>query len=419
MAKEFAEMETPETRERVLVIEDSEDLIAHVRDTILRPSGYEPVIATTGQEGLHLAVEGQPHIILLDLNLSQMTGMEVLQGLRDTVPALPVCLMIFAGSEQIAVEALRLGAKNYVVKPLKPQEVLKAIEDGLRETRLRREKELLTSELMHANRQLERRVRELTMLYDITQAITNALDLETLLSRVVEASVFLTNADEGMLFLIDEETNEIYLRAAKGVGDKRASMVLLPARDSLIGQVVKTGEPLRLASSDPRLDLTVKTGYMVNSLLYVPLKFEGETKGVLAMSNRVSDRAFTRTDQSRLDLLADHAVIALECARLQGPGAESPPQQDENTVAELARYAYSSLKALAADTYALKASLERELAPSDDDTLARLLNSMERDIEQMASVTEILHRLAAPESTDADREELQERFQKLKSKYAT
>jgi two-component system NtrC family sensor kinase len=410
-------METLETRERILLIEDSQDVVEYLRDTILKPAGFETVIANTGQEGLHLAVEEHPDLILLDLNLSHMTGMEVLRGLRDTVPAIPVTLLIFAGSEQIAVEALRLGVRNYVVKPLKSQEVLKAIEDGLRETRLRREKELLTAELMRANRQMERRVRELTMLYGITQAMTNLLDLETLLSRVVEAAVFLTNADEGMLFLIDEETGELYLRVAKGVGDKRASTVLLPARDSLIGQVVKTGEPLRIASSDPRLDLTVKTGYMVNSLLYVPLKLKAESKGVLAVSNRVSDRAFSRTDQSRLDLLADHTVIALENARLQEGAKGQVPHEAEDTVGELARYAYQSLKAFAADTYTLKASVEKGLVSAGDDTLTRLLDSMERGIEQMASVTEILNRLSSPGSTDEDREELQHRFEKIKGKY--
>ena len=412
-------METPDTKERVLVIEDSEDIAEFLRDTILKPSGCEPFVATTGQEGLRMALDVSPDLILLDLNLEHMTGMEVIQGLRDTVPNIPITLMIFSGSEEIAVEAFRLGVKNYVSKPLNPQDVLKAIEDALRETRLRREKELLTAELMRANRRLERRVRELTMLYGITQAITNLLDLETLLSRVVEAAVFLTKADEGMLFLIDEETNELYLRAAKGVGDKRASVLLLPARDSLIGQVVKTGQPLRIASSDPRLDFTVKTGYMVNSLLYVPLKFNVETKGVLAVSNRISDRAFTRTDQSRLDLLADHTVIALQSARLseatQGPAALGVG----DAVAELSQYANQSLRSFAADTYALKASAEKGVITSTDDTLMRLLNSMERRIEQMASVTEILQGLASLDSSDDHRDEMERRLQKMKTKLAT
>ena len=403
-----------EAKERILVIEDSADIAAFLVDTILQPSGYAPLLATTGQEGLGMALDMAPDLIFLDLNLSGMTGMEVLQGLRDTVPSIPIALMIFAGSEELAVEAFRLGVRSYVIKPLKPPEILKAIEDALRETRLRREKELLTEELMRANREVERRVRELTMLHEITQAITGSTNLETLLSRVVEVGIFLTNADEGMLFLIDEETNELYLRAAKGVGDKRASLLLLPARDSLIGQVLKSGEPLRIASSDPRLDLTVKTGYMVNALLYVPLKVRGVSKGVLAVSNRISDRAFTRTDQSRLDLLADHTVIALEMARPH----VAPRTADSETVggaaAELAGYAHHSLKALAADTYTLKASVERGATMCADDTLNQLLRSMERNVEQMASVTEMLNGLVSPDSSEEDRERVQRRLQRLK-----
>ena len=407
-----------ETKERILIIEDSEEIIDFLQDAILRPSGFEPLVSRTGQEGLHLAVEERPSLILLDLDLPQMAGMEVLQGLHDTVPNVPVVLMIFAGSEEIAVEAFRLGAKGYVVKPLKPQEVTEAVEDALREGRLRREKQMLTEQLMRANKQLEQRVRELIMLYNITQAMTKAVDLETLLSRVVEASVFLTNADEGMLFLIDEDSDEIYLRAAKGVGDKRASMLLLPAHDSVIGQVVKTGQPLRIASSESRLDFTVKTGYMVNSLLYVPLKFHGDVKGVLTVSNRVTDRGFTRTDQSRLDLLANHAVIALENARLYEATRERIADVFGHTLSSLCEYVYQPLKAFATNTYALKAAVDRGIISSTDDTLFRLLSSMERSIEQMASVTQILNGLVSPESTADDWKQLGARFEKVKTRYA-
>ncbi|HEM62394.1 MAG TPA: GAF domain-containing protein, partial [Chloroflexi bacterium] len=295
-------------------------------------------------------------------------------------------------------------------------EVLKAADDALREARLRREKELLTEELMRANRQLERRVRELTILYGITQAMTNKVDLEDVLSRVVDAAVFLTDADEGMLFLVDSESGELYLRAAKGVEDKRASLLLMPARDSLLGQVVRSGEPLRIASSDPRLDLTIKTGYMVNSLLYVPLKYRGETRGVLAVSNRVSDRAFTRTDQSRLDLLADHTGMALEMARLYQAATDSPSDLAEKAVAELSEYAYGSLRSFAADTYALKAATEVGLIGCSDETLRQLLKSMERKIGQMASVTEILRAIVSPETSDEDREEMQRRLRRLKAR---
>jgi two-component system NtrC family sensor kinase len=304
-------------KERILIIEDSEDIVTFLTESILHPNGYDTSVSRDGEDGLRRALEDRPDLILLDLNLPRMTGMEILKVLHKRGAATPVILMTFYGSEEIAVEAFRLGVKNYIVKPFKSHEVIDAVEDALAEGRLRQEKERLTEELMRTNKQLEQRVHELTLLYEITQAMAKLMDLETLLSRMVEASVFLSKADEGMLFLLDTETDELYLRAAKGVGEKYARGLRLRAEDSLIGKVVHTGEPLRVASAEDRLDLKVKTGYLVNSLLYVPLKLRDEIRGVLGVSNRVSDRAFSSADQHRLlSILADHAVIALENARL-------------------------------------------------------------------------------------------------------
>ena len=305
-----------QTGERILIIEDNEDIVTFLADNILHPHGYDTLISRDGQDGLRRALEESPDLILLDLNLPRMTGLEVLKVLQKRGSDIPVILMTFYGSEEIAVESFRLGVKNYIVKPFKSQEVLEAVEGALGENRLRNEKKLLTEQLMQTNKQLEQRVRDLTMVYEITQAMTRLMDLETLLSRLVEAAVFLSSADEGILFLIDEETGELYLRAAKGVGEKYARGLRLRVEDSLIGQVVQTGQPLRVTSPEDRLELKVKTGYLVSALLYVPLRFREEIKGVLGVSNRVSDRPFTAADQHRLNILADHAVIALENSRL-------------------------------------------------------------------------------------------------------
>jgi two-component system NtrC family sensor kinase len=407
-----------EARERILIIESSEEVINLLNDRILNPSGYETLVATNGQEGLRRVTEERPDLILLDLHMPDITGLEIVEALHDTGPAIPIVLMIFPGSEEIAVETFRLGVKNYVVKPLEPRQVVEAIEDTLRPSRLRREKQLLTEELMRTNQRLEQRVRELTMLSDITQTMITTQDVQTLLSSVVDASVSLTKADEGMLFLIAEETGQLYLRAAKGTGEERARILLLPAHDSLIGQVVKTGEPLRIASPDPRLHFSVKTGYMVNSLLYVPMKFRGEVVGVLGVSNRVGDRSFSRTDHRRLELLAGHAVLALEAAKVHEPTRGQIANAFRETLASVSRYLYEPLKAFATNTYALKAGAERGRISCPDATLDRLLNSMERRIEQMATLTEILNDFASPEGTTKDWENLQQRFDKLKARYA-
>lgn len=578
------------TKERILIIEDSEEVVDFLRDSILGPSGYQTLVARDGQEGLRSALEDNPDLILVDLNLPRMTGMEILKVLQQRGSDIPAILMTFYGSEEIAVEAFRLGVKNYIVKPFKAEEVLAAVEGAFGEGRLRREKSVLTDELVSANKQLEQQVRELTTLYEITSAMATLMDLETLLSRLVEAAVFLTRADEGTLFLIDKETQELCLRAAKGVGEKYARGLRLRVQDTLIGKVVTTGEPLRVASPEDRLDLKVKTGYLVGSLLYVPLKLRDEITGVLGVSNRVTTRAFTSADQHRLNILADHAVIALENARLyeaeqrrafqlamtshmshritsildldgllsevvellkqdlgyyyaqvllqdgsdfltmrQGTGDAGQRirksafrvQIDDDSIigwaanhgetlcandvhqeprfhphellpetkaelavplraggavvgvldihsneknsfdgddeiilqmlgdqiavaiqnarsyerlkstegemsqalrgilAPMAEYAYVPLKAFATNTYTLKAGVQRGTISCTDDTLTNLLSSMERRIEQMASLTELFNLAASPATSAEDWRNLEQRFEKVKGKHAS
>ena len=192
--------------ERVLVIDDSEEIRTILREMILGPNGYQVATAQDGQEGIEYALREHPDLILTDVNMPRMTGIEVLQKLREAQYEWPVILMTFHGSEDIAVQAFRLGVRDYIRKPFEVEEVLTIVERALVESRLRREKEELLRRLEVANRQLNRQVAELTTLYAIGQAVTSVLDLDKLLNRVVEASIYLCHADEGTLYLIDKAT---------------------------------------------------------------------------------------------------------------------------------------------------------------------------------------------------------------------
>ncbi len=170
--------------------------------------------------------------------------------------------------------------------------------------------------LVQANQLLERRVQEVMALHQIGKAVASLTDLDAILARIVEAAVFLLRAEEGSIMLVDPETNALYLRAEKGLGEKRARGFHLKIEDTLIGSVVRTGRPVMMArgaSDDPRLK--VVTGYLVNALLYVPLTLRGQAIGVLGVANQTAPRAFTEHDQRLLEALADYAALAIEVAR--------------------------------------------------------------------------------------------------------
>ena len=317
--------------ELVLVVEDNPDITSFLVGTALPRFGYRSLTAATGAQAWYIISQQHPNLILLDVELPDTDGLDLVQQLRLKNIKTPVIVMTAHGSEETAVRAFRLGVRDYLIKPFTAEQVSNAIEDALYLCRLEEEKERLT-------RQLKQRLKELTVLERIGQSVAAVLDLDTLLNRIVEASVFITQADEGFLLLLDEETQELYLRAAKNLGEDQVRLLQLKVTDSLLGQVVRTGQALCLGSADEtRSQIKVATGYLVHALLHVPLIIHDQVVGVLSVDNRISMQAFSPNDLERLSVLANYAAIALQNARLH----EALKEQAARTEA-----AYAELKRL-------------------------------------------------------------------------
>jgi len=301
------------TQERVLVIEDSFETQQLLAELVLEPNGYRSLAAMDGEEGLQLALEEHPDLIVLDMQLPKMNGLEVLEALQQRNVDIPVIFTTVRESVELVVQAFRLGARDYVIKPFTPQEMQEAIQRVLAATTLRAERDQLTQQLMEANQQFQRQLQELNIIYTIGRSVTSLLDLNSVLNRVVEAAVYLADAEEGMLLLLDRERNELYLRAAKDVDEKVARSLRMRADDSVAGRVLQSDRPVLLTGDRAK----VTTSYLVKALLYIPLRVPDRgVIGVLGVINREAEHSFSERDIFLLSALADYAAIAIENARL-------------------------------------------------------------------------------------------------------
>ncbi len=295
--------------EEILIIDDSEQICKLLAESVLPELGYRSIIANTGRQGLRRLRDQLPDLILLDLQLPDISGLDLLRLFAQEGYDVPVILMTAHGSEGIAVDAFRLGARNYLIKPFSDTEAQAVIDQALRERRLQRERDRLM-------RNLQQRVQELTVLYSIGKSVSTLMDLEELLERIVEAGVYITRAEEGFLLLRDPQTDELYLRAAKNLGEQRAQRLRMPIDDSLAGQVIRTGKPIRVSKDQVGAPLKVKTGFLVRSIIQVPLTVGQHVIGVLAVDNQQSNQSFSENDQYLLAALGGYAAIAIENARL-------------------------------------------------------------------------------------------------------
>ncbi|MCI0712339.1 MAG: GAF domain-containing sensor histidine kinase, partial [Chloroflexi bacterium] len=168
-------------------------------------------------------------------------------------------------------------------------------------------------------RLFERKLLEHQTLSSIARMINSSLDLTIVLTKVVDAATSLTNAEEGLLLLPDNEGKNLYIRAAKGIDSDMAKEFRIKTDDTLAGQVFKTGHPVLVGDSGWQ---KVKTEYFVKSLLYVPMTYKDKVIGVLGVNNRSNDRTFNAHDRDLLLDLASHAAIAIENARLYGESVQ-------------------------------------------------------------------------------------------------
>jgi len=119
---------------RVVVVEDDQDIAGLIRHALERAGGFEVLIATSGDAALRVVTDEIPDLVILDLNLPVLNGIEVCRILRtrDHTSAIPIIILTARASEDDRVTGLEIGADDYVVKPFSLRELVARVRAVLR-----------------------------------------------------------------------------------------------------------------------------------------------------------------------------------------------------------------------------------------------------------------------------------------------
>lgn len=141
-------------KSRILIVDDEPD-IALILKLHLEDQGYETVRARDGVEALDLLEGERFDLMLLDIKMPRMDGIQVLKKVRDLQPELAVIMMTAHGSEKIAVDAMQKGAVDYIAKPFSVDELLKKVERSLQFSRAYSENMRLQREIEEERNKME------------------------------------------------------------------------------------------------------------------------------------------------------------------------------------------------------------------------------------------------------------------------
>jgi two-component system NtrC family sensor kinase len=299
-------------RERILVVDDDPDVLDLLERQILVPMGYQVATASDVSGAIQKSVTFGPDLIMASLALPGLSGKDLLVALRSQGVEVPMLVMAPEGMEQDAIQAFRLGARDYLVKPLREAEAVAALERAIHEIQLRHERQQLAGQLADSNRQLERRVHELTTLFGIGKAVTSTTNQSQLFGKLMEGSLFVTQADMGYLLLQEEGTQHTIMRAQSHLPPSLASKLMQVWDDGVSGLVMLSGEALAIHGEGLEKFKLARLG---KAALIAPIKVKDQPIGVLVVVREEPD-PFNERDQAMLEAVADYASISLVNARL-------------------------------------------------------------------------------------------------------
>ena len=289
-------------KEKILVVDDEEN-IRRLCSEILKRDDYLPITIGSAKEALERARSEPFDLLLTDIRMPEMDGLQLLQEIREIQKELPAVVITGYGTLDRAIQCLRIGAQGFVVKPFTRQELLFAVDEALEKNRLVRE---------------NIRLRLLMPLFEISRDFLSEMNLPYLLELLVKAAFRETKSDAVILMLPETTTGEFEVRSALGEDGLDAGELGKQLAGKLLPLMTGRGDPLILVEQSP-MDKTVRETIekaKLSGVICMPLSCKGKRVGLLIVCKKKGMFSYTQSDIELVSILSGQAAIAIENAKL-------------------------------------------------------------------------------------------------------
>ena len=302
---------TSENPHTVIVVEDNEELNNLIQNKLNR-AGLATQGVLSGARAVAAAVENPEAVLLLEYLLPDMTAKDVIANIRENGANNPFIILTGRGDAKTAVEMMKLGARDYVVKDESSYDILPHIfERVLHELSVERE-------LVSAERQILEKQEDLSALYTVSTAISQTIDIKKLLAIVLDTitELKMLNVERGGgIFFVEDDRMELvsHLGHTEGFLELHRSMRV---GDCLCGIAAETGEVLVSSNCYHDARHTIKYREMVaHGHIILPLRARNRIIGVLYLY-LPADFEIPEGRRKLLDSISNQIGIAIENARL-------------------------------------------------------------------------------------------------------
>lgn len=301
----------------ILVVDD----IPNRRKEITRRLSAQDYLvqeASNAEEVLELIKTTTFDLIITETELPSRSGLALLQEVKKRLADTEVILVTHNATSYNLLQALRLGAFDFIVRPIDTSEILFSVIDrAYAQITLKRQNNALLQELERKNQALLQALEMIKTLNVSIERINSALEVGDILNRLVDAALESLGAHQGLLVLAKADRQSFGVKICRGVHSEFCQLHTNQLPEGLLLALARKGEPL-LVPSELGTSLVrhisddERTLFAYPGLIAVPLHHRNKTIGMLALLGHPGDNPFLEAHKQFLIQLAHHASLALE-----------------------------------------------------------------------------------------------------------
>ena len=253
-------------------------------------------------------------VVMLDLSLPDSQGMDTVEKIIAKAPFVPIIILTGSDDRDLALEALRNGAQDYLLKDQMNSQILTRI------ITYSIERKQFGEELRKAKEELNLEKVKLEEILSIEQGLNSIVHMEKLIDFVIDKTAKILEADKCSLIFFDANTQELAIKGSIGVDNQFIVENKYNAENSITGFVVDKGIPVLVEDieTDERFSRQNRPTYKSKSFISIPIKLGDEILGVINVADKKSGDSdiFSEIDLKALIMIVRQVAIAIENAKI-------------------------------------------------------------------------------------------------------
>jgi DNA-binding response OmpR family regulator/signal transduction histidine kinase len=289
----------------ILLIESDPQTQQLIADQSLRPVGYQVEVTDSTSSGLQEIEKLIPNLIITNLNLPGLSGKDLIVALASRWITTPIIVMASKGQETDILQALRLGAADYLLSPIRETEVISVVENTLRKQHVQIALEKTAHQLGQVKADMLKQARDFMGIFTINRLLLKAENMPSIYQEVCSTVIQIGEAERAWILTLDPKQCKYILQACSNTSEEMQAMINLPYEDEFSALAGVSGHAITLHGEALN---RFNNPELLGAAIVVPIKQNNKSIGTITVTKR-DVAPFTNNQQAMLELAAEYTSL--------------------------------------------------------------------------------------------------------------